>query len=75
MGMSNEILLAIGRVQIRTGYIFGFEELTEVMALTIRKCDLNGKGDEYIPILFENELSDYLMRLSINAKGEMNRCA
>lgn len=75
MELSNAILLAIGRVQIRTGYIFGLEELNEVMSHTIRKCDLNGKGDEYIPILFENELSDYLMRLSINAKGEMNRCA
>ena len=38
-----------------------------------RKCELNHKPDEYLPLLYENELTDYFMRLAINLRGEMNR--
>ena len=62
-------------VQGRIGYIFSAQEVRKVLAYTKRKCEINGKGDSYVPILFENELRDYVMRAEINRLGEMNRCA
>lgn len=46
-----------------------------VLDHTVRKCERIGKGPEYLPLLFENELSDFYMRQQINAMGGMNRCA
>ena len=44
----------------------------QVLAYSCRKCMVNGKGTDYLPVLYENELRDYYMRLSINLKGAMN---
>lgn len=41
----------------------------EVLWNTMRKCKAVGKDDDYLPILFENELYDYFMRQEINMKG------
>lgn len=41
----------------------------QVLDYSVRKCEVNGKGTDYLPILFENELRDYYMRLAINLKG------
>ena len=54
------------------GLRFDIEELYKIIKHTIRKCDLNGKDETYLPILFENELRDYQMRSQINAIGRMN---
>lgn len=43
----------------------------QVLAYSARKCIANGKGMDYLPILYENELRDYYMRLAINLKGAM----
>lgn len=43
----------------------------EVLAHTKRKCALNRKPDSYLPLLYENELTDYYMRLEINVRGGM----
>lgn len=59
-------------VERRTGFHFDLQEVYDILRFTIRKCELNGKGEDYIPILFENELTDYLMRLEINARGAIN---
>lgn len=65
----------VKQVENKTGYIFEENEVREVFAYTLRKCEINGKGADYVPILFENELRDYLMRAYINLKGEKNRRA
>lgn len=44
----------------------------EVLAYAKRKCELNRKPDDYLPLLYENELTDYFMRLYINLRGELN---
>lgn len=65
----------VKQVEDKTGYIFDESEVREVFAYTLRKCEINDKGADYVSILFENELRDYLMRAYINLKGEENRRA
>ena len=63
----------VNEVSERAQYIFGPEEVIQTVRHTIRKCELNGKDEEYFYILLENELRDYLMRAYINLTGEENR--
>lgn len=72
---ANEFDDIVKQVENKAGYIFDESEVREVFAYTLRKCEINGKGPDYVPILFENELRDYLMRAYINIKGEQNRRA
>lgn len=65
----------VQKVQRETGYIFSLDEIAKVYAYTVRKCEVNGKGIDYVPILFKNELTDYITRLGINRMGVFNRCA
>lgn len=44
----------------------------EVLAYAKRKCEVARKPDDYLPLLYENELTDFFMRLEINLRGEMN---
>lgn len=44
----------------------------QVLDYSARKCEANGKGAGYLPILYENELRDYYMRLEINMMGGLN---
>ena len=67
-----DILFATQR---RLGYTFDVIDVFNILTHTIRKCELNGKGEGYIPILFENELEDFVMREQINLLGRMNLCA
>lgn len=39
---------------------------------TFRKWENTGYGEDYLPVLFDNELRDYLMRRKINAVGRIN---
>ncbi len=41
----------------------------EVLDYAKRKCEQNRKPDSYLPLLYENELTDYFMRLAINLRG------
>lgn len=70
---ANEFDDIVKQVEDKTGYIFDESEVREVFAYTLRKCEINGKSYDYVPILFENELRDYLMRAYINLRGEQNR--
>ncbi len=54
---------------------FSFDEICSIFSHTSRKCEINGKGEDYIPILFENELTDFLTRREINRYSEAMRCA
>ena len=60
------------QVQREVGYTFSFDEVYAMAVQTRRKVDLNGKGDDYVPILFENELRDLVMRNRINLLGRVN---
>jgi len=63
----------VADVEKKTNYIFDEAEKIDVLIYTIRKCELNKKGEDYIPILYENELRDFVMRKVINLYGRMNR--
>lgn len=62
-------------VQRRYGCHFDLMDAFEIARHTIRKADLNGKDESYVPILLENELEDFLMRKYINFWGRVNECA
>lgn len=60
--------------QRRLHYTFDVMDVYDIMIYTIRKCELNGKDETYLPLLFENELRDHVMREQINLRGRMNQC-
>ena len=68
-----EILKARESAERTLGFAIDDETAEEVLDYAKRKCELNHKPNEYLPLLYENELTDYFMRLAINLRGEMNR--
>ena len=44
----------------------------QVSDYTFRKWENTGYGEDYLLVLFENELRDHVMRQEINAVGRMN---
>lgn len=62
-------------VQLRERYQFELDDIAEIIQHTVRKADLNHKDESYVPILFENELRDHVMRERINEMGRRNLCA
>lgn len=62
-------------VQNETGFWFDVDDMVAIMQHAIRKADLNGKDEEYVPLLFRNELEDHVMRERINAIRRRNLCA
>lgn len=62
-------------VQQREGYQFELGDIAEIIRHTVRKADMNHKDADYVPILFENELRDHVMRERINEMGRRNLCA
>lgn len=69
--IENQMVDVLFSVQRKTGYKFDPDEVYEIARYTLRKCQVNGMGDDYAPILFENELRDYLSRKAINMKGAL----
>ena len=71
-----EVTPELSRIAQEVGAKYGREftlyEATDILAYTIRKCELNGKGKDYVPILFRTELKDSLTRGAINFLGETN---
>ena len=64
-----DLLSILDKEQGKSGYCFDGAEALEILSHTIRKCSLTGNEIDYIPILFENELHDYTVRLAINHIG------
>ncbi len=62
-------------VQRRERYRFELDDIAEIIRYTVRKADLNHKDADYVPLLFENELRDHVMRKRINEMGRRNLCA
>ena len=54
------------------GFSVPDEVADEVLAYAKRKCSVSGKPDSYLPLLYENELTDYFMRKAINLRGGKN---
>ena len=71
--INRKIRAILSKVNEETGQNIGDEEAANIYRYTKRKCRIIGKGRRYIPILYENELKDYLMRSAINKKGIINR--
>lgn len=72
---SDEIRRIVVGVEAKTGWTFRHKDVYEVLQYTEQKARQNGKGQDYIPILFENELRDFVTRSVINAQGRLNECA
>ncbi len=43
--------------------------IDEILEICIRKCLLNGKGPEYLPLLVEDEVKNYLFREEVNRRS------
>lgn len=67
--MMKELRNAIISAEKVLGFQIAPEIATEVLMYTVRKCKVSGKGADYLPILFENELLDYFIRAAINARA------
>lgn len=63
----------IEQVSQKTGFVFEDEEISQTIEYTKRKCELNGKDEEYFYLLFENELEDLIQRYYINLRGFINQ--
>lgn len=44
----------------------------EVLGYSVQKLSYIKKPESYLPILFENELTDHYSRMAINLRGAMN---
>ena len=62
----------VSEVETKTGYKFSTQEIFGVLLHTVRKCKINKKDADYVPILFENELRDHVARSAVNCLGFMN---
>ena len=69
--MAGEINAARAAAERAMGFRIPDQIAEKVLAHTKRKCELNRKPDSYLPLLYENELTDYHMRLAINLRGGM----
>lgn len=69
--MAGEVNAARAAAERAMGFRIPDHIAEEVLAHTKRKCELNRKPDSYLPLLYENELTDYYMRLAINLRGGM----
>lgn len=72
--MADRLAEIVSIVQKRSGYRFAMSEVFDIISSTVRKAELNGEDESYIPILFENELEDHIMRASINSVWREEKC-
>jgi hypothetical protein len=63
----------VEQVSQKTGFVFEDEEISRTIEYTKRKCELNGKDEDYFYLLFENELEDLIQRYYINLRGFINQ--
>lgn len=63
----------VEQVSQKTGFVFEDEEIYQTIEYTKRKCELNGKDEDYFYLLFENELEDLIQRYYINLRGFINQ--
>ena len=63
----------VEQVSQKTGFVFEDEEISQTIEYTKRKCELDGKDEDYFYLLFENELEDLIQRYYINLRGFINQ--
>ena len=61
--MADTISTARAAAEVTLGFCIPDHIAEEVLAYAKRKCDLNRKPESYLPLLHENELTDYYMWL------------
>lgn len=71
--MNYELLKAKESAERTLGFSIDDKTAEEVLAYAKRKCEINRKQESYLPLLYENELTDRYMKLAITLRGEMNR--
>lgn len=71
--VTTDVMAAKEAAEKTLGFEIPSEIAQEVLAYAVRKCELNKKPESYLPILYENELTDYYMRLAINSMSAMRR--
>ena len=49
------------------GFVLTGAEYEALLQYTARKCEVNGKGEDYLPLLLADEIKDYFFRNAINA--------
>jgi len=67
-----EVIEARRSAERTLGFAIDDDVAEKVLAYAKRKCEVNRKPDDYLPLLYEDELRDYFMRLNINLRGEQN---
>lgn len=70
-GMENAMVDAIHTAELRARRKFDFDAIADVLIYSAHKLKAIGKGTDYLPPLFENELRDYAMREEINMIGAL----
>lgn len=64
----------VERVQREFNTTFTIQEIVNITWLAKRKCEINKKGEDYIPLMLENELRNLAMRNIINGSGGADKC-
>lgn len=67
-----ELVDAVRTAELRTGSKFDIGVVYEVLKYSIGKLSCIGKGMDYLPLRFDNELRDHAMREAVNRKGAEN---
>ncbi len=68
-----KVMRIVADVENRMEFSFSSDEVADTIRYTIRKCELNGKDEDYFYLLFENELEDLIQRYYINLRGFINQ--
>ena len=66
---------ARSKAEDRLGFSLPDKDFDEVLAYSRQKLANNGKGEGYLPVLLETEITDFVMRKAINMMGEVKKCA
>lgn len=70
--MTEQIVGAIEAAERELGIRIPDDVWVEVLGYSYQKLEYIKKPAEYLPILFQNELTDFYARLEINLKGVAN---
>lgn len=65
---SSKVEVILDRVQLSENVVFDPLEVHNVASATRRKMELNSQDENYLYLLFENELRDHVTRKRINAE-------
>ena len=66
------VVYEIWRMIRRFSIIMDFQTVAEVLGYTVQKCAAIHRDANYLPVLFENEINDHILRQQVNAKGGAN---